>query len=101
MERIFFLSYELGSHLLRCNANSAGQARLAVHVRWCLGRPSQRGNLDYVQLVRGEYFAIIPIFWLRNSFGFLALFGKVFGRGDIVSLKKRLFQNLNRYKTKF
>ena len=34
-------------------------------------------------------FAIIPLFWLRNSFGFLALFVKVIGRGDIVSPSKK------------
>ena len=38
-----------------------------------------------VSVVRGEYFTIIPQFWSLNSFGFLALFGKVFGRGNIVS----------------
>ena len=46
------------------------------------------GQFQVQLCIRGEYFDIIPLFWLRNSFGFLALFGKVFGKGNIVSPKK-------------
>ena len=52
-----------------------------------LTREAQKKRL-LARYDRGEYFTIIPLFWLRNSFGFLALFGKVFGRGNIVSPKK-------------